>query len=92
MLGAGMALSGGCPGMVWIQIGAGVDNSLITVSGCFVGAFIYGIIHPYIAPLFQTSHIAEFWDELLNIPYYYLAIICGICFIAVSIVFGMFLY
>ena len=89
LLGAGMALCGGCPGMVWIQIGSGVDNSLISVAGCFAGALIYGLIHPFIASLFTKEHIAEFWDELLNFSYTKLAIICGILFFAVAGILGM---
>jgi uncharacterized membrane protein YedE/YeeE len=40
VLGAGMAIAGGCPGMVLIQVGSGLHNSLYTIAGCAVGAFL----------------------------------------------------
>ncbi|XP_071963645.1 uncharacterized protein [Antedon mediterranea] len=48
-LGAGMTLSGGCPGNVLIQFGSGVNNAGTTFVGCLVGALIYGLIESSIA-------------------------------------------
>ena len=92
MLGCGMSLSGGCPGMVWIQIGSGVKNSGFAIFGCFAGAFVFGFIHPYIKKIsfFEKNHLPEFIDEYLKINYGYIAVACGIMFLAVASVFGMY--
>lgn len=42
LLGAGMAISGACPGMVWAAWGAGTENSSWTVAGGLLGALAYG--------------------------------------------------
>ena len=43
LLGVGMATAGACPGMVLAQVGAGVENSGITLVGGFLGALVYGV-------------------------------------------------
>ena len=43
LLGVGMSVSGACPGMVLAQLGAGVNNSWITLLGGLAGALFYGI-------------------------------------------------
>jgi hypothetical protein len=48
MLGCGMTISGACPGMVYIQLGAGVDNAIITLLGGMAGAGCYGLLQPSI--------------------------------------------
>lgn len=45
MLGIGMGVSGSCPGTVYAQIGAGIENAPITLAGCFSGAILYSIMH-----------------------------------------------
>ena len=48
ILGCGMTIAGACPGMVYIQLGAGVENAIITLVGGMVGALVYGLVQPYI--------------------------------------------
>jgi hypothetical protein len=48
LLGCGMAIAGSCPGMVYIQLGAGVNNAIVTLLGGMSAALIYGLIQPYI--------------------------------------------
>lgn len=43
LLGMGMSLSGACPGMVWIALGTGTSNSLLTIAGGVLGASAYGV-------------------------------------------------
>jgi len=43
LLGAGMAASGACPGMVWTAWGAGTANSSATIAGGLLGALVYGM-------------------------------------------------
>lgn len=55
IMGVGMFCSGACPGMVTVQLGAGVPNAHITIIGGLIGAFLYGVLDPYIMPLLQQS-------------------------------------
>lgn len=49
MLGAGMALSGACPGTMLIQIAAGVRTGWFALSGAVLGGVIYtGLVGPAI--------------------------------------------
>ncbi|RUS74054.1 hypothetical protein EGW08_018181 [Elysia chlorotica] len=41
LLGTGMTISGACPGMVLVQVGAAVPNALYTFLGTACGAFLY---------------------------------------------------
>jgi uncharacterized membrane protein YedE/YeeE len=43
ILGAGMAVSGSCPGTIWSQLGAGSVPSLVTLAGGLVAALVYGL-------------------------------------------------
>ncbi|KAJ3108515.1 hypothetical protein HDU96_007502 [Phlyctochytrium bullatum] len=45
LVGAGMTLSGACPGTVFAQLGAGVSSSLPTLTGAILGALSYGYFH-----------------------------------------------
>eukprot|EP01128_Nolandella_sp_AFSM9_P009961 TRINITY_DN668_c0_g1_i1.p1 TRINITY_DN668_c0_g1~~TRINITY_DN668_c0_g1_i1.p1 ORF type:complete len:351 (-),score=87.26 TRINITY_DN668_c0_g1_i1:360-1412(-) len=47
-LGVGMVISGACPGTVFAQIGAGVQNAKWTLAGGYVGAIIYGYFEKYV--------------------------------------------
>ena len=88
MLGAGMALAGGCPGLIYSQIGAGVPNSVYSFLGGALGAFTYGlIIDPYINAnkLFEQVHIRTlFLDKVLNIDYSLLAFLYGCGLMSIS--------
>jgi len=42
LLGAGMALSGACPGTVWVQMGSGViPGSAVVLAGALVGSVVW---------------------------------------------------
>ena len=41
VLGAGMRLSGACPGTVWVQLGAQISNAPYTFAGCLAGALLF---------------------------------------------------
>ncbi|KAJ3329857.1 hypothetical protein HDU76_006995 [Blyttiomyces sp. JEL0837] len=44
LVGAGMTLSGACPGTVFVQLGAGIATAPITLFGTFLGSITYGYI------------------------------------------------
>ncbi|KAL7628878.1 hypothetical protein AAE478_000393 [Parahypoxylon ruwenzoriense] len=47
MLGAGMAVSGACPGTVYAQIGSGIHSGLYTLGGAILGGVIWtGFLRP----------------------------------------------
>jgi len=49
LLGAGMAISGACPGTMLVQIGAGVTTGLYALAGAVLGGIIYtGFVGPSI--------------------------------------------
>ncbi|KAI1074928.1 hypothetical protein F5B20DRAFT_418936 [Whalleya microplaca] len=49
LLGAGMALSGACPGTVFSQVGSGVRSSIYTLVGTTLGGIVWsGILRPVV--------------------------------------------
>eukprot|EP01083_Nonionella_stella_P094676 265704_1 len=86
ILGIGMAISGSCPGMVLIQIGAGVSNSVVTFIGGFSGALVYGLIEPFIRSFFSAKTLGyAFVDDIIpNKPllaFVFAGLMFGIVFI-----------
>lgn len=51
LFGAGMALTGACPGTVLAQIGAGYKDAWFTVLGGLLGALAYGYMQPELSQL-----------------------------------------
>ncbi|KAI1142994.1 hypothetical protein F5Y05DRAFT_138774 [Hypoxylon sp. FL0543] len=46
-LGAGMTISGSCPGTVFAQIGSGIHSGLFTLGGAIIGGIIWsGLLRP----------------------------------------------
>lgn len=48
LIGVGMQISGACPGMVLVQLGAGVPWSYLTLIGAFAGALFHGLLNEYL--------------------------------------------
>eukprot|EP00731_Ephydatia_muelleri_P028258 Em0019g1131a len=48
ILGVGMTLAGACPGMVTLQVFTGMNNAWMVLAGCFLGAFLYGLVDPWV--------------------------------------------
>lgn len=55
ILGSGMAVVGTCPGLVGIQMGAGVQNSVFALVGVLTGTVLYGVTEPYLTSLTKPS-------------------------------------
>jgi uncharacterized membrane protein YedE/YeeE len=49
LIGVGMQISGSCPGMVLVQLGAGVPYAYITLIGALSGALIHGLLNSKIS-------------------------------------------
>ncbi|WP_138433694.1 DUF6691 family protein [Winogradskyella algicola] len=44
IFGLGWALSGACPGPMYVLVGTGVFSMLIVIAAALVGTFVYGIL------------------------------------------------
>ncbi|XP_071834399.1 thiosulfate transporter TsuA-like [Apostichopus japonicus] len=71
LLGAGMAISGACPGQILIQIGHGIPNSGITFFGGCCGALLYGITESYVSERTRPtkSYKVKKLDDVLALPF-----------------------
>ncbi len=45
LFGAGWALSGACPSIVFVQLGEAQFGALVTLTGIFAGNFLYSVVH-----------------------------------------------
>lgn len=45
LFGAGWAVCGACPGIVWVQLGEGRVLALCTAAGMFGGNWLYSVVH-----------------------------------------------
>ncbi|TVZ51979.1 DUF6691 family protein [Dokdonia sp. Hel_I_53] len=48
IFGLGWALSGACPGPMYVLAGAGYGSILIVIFGALLGTFLYGIVRKYL--------------------------------------------
>ena len=67
LLGAGMALSGSCPGTLLAQIGAGVRSGLFTLQGALLGGLIWtGFLSKLVKARNETSQSPKPDSSTLN--------------------------
>ncbi|XP_013410268.1 uncharacterized protein LOC106173630 [Lingula anatina] len=76
LLGVGMTLSGACPGMVLVQVGALAENAIYTFSGALLGAALYGFVEPAVVRLTKPSKPMTVLslDGATHSPYFVLAL------------------
>lgn len=74
ILGAGIALSGACPGTALAQIGAGYRDALFVLLGGIAGAITYGYLDAPIAALFAEAGGKVGFDQLLGLPFWVTAL------------------
>jgi hypothetical protein len=46
IFGLGWALSGACPGPMYILVGTGVFSMLIVIAAAILGTYVYGVLKP----------------------------------------------
>jgi len=80
LFGAGMALTGACPGTVLAQIGAGYRDAWATVAGALLGALAYGYAEPHLSPMNSGPGKITLAD-VLGVPWW----ILGLVFAAVLV-------
>ncbi|EKX31573.1 hypothetical protein GUITHDRAFT_83000 [Guillardia theta CCMP2712] len=83
ILGCGMCLSGSCPGMVLVQVGAGIPYSWLTLIGGLSGAALYGVVQPKIEPYLKAGKMKspkiEDYGPLKKVPFWGLALALAVC-------------
>lgn len=71
LLGAGISLSGACPGTALAQIGAGYRDALFTLIGGLFGAVTFSYAQPMLAKtLLAQSGPKLVFSELFGVPYW----------------------
>lgn len=90
VLGAGISLSGACPGTVFAQFATGVPSALFVVGGTLVGALTFGYFHGLVTRFvkgFMASKPAPTLDKLVQVPFLPLSFAASALF--ASIVVGL---
>ncbi|CAF0814047.1 unnamed protein product [Brachionus calyciflorus] len=59
ILGLGMTIAGSCPGMMYVQMGAGVNYSYLTFFGGICGALLHGLLNSYLTKSSQADPIVS---------------------------------
>jgi len=71
LLGAGISLSGACPGTTLAQIGAGYRDALFTLIGGLFGAVTFSYAQPILAKtLLAQSGPKLIFSEVFGLPYW----------------------
>ena len=71
LLGAGISLSGACPGTTLAQIGTGYRDALFTLVGGLFGAVTYSYAQPALAKtLLSQSGPKLIFSDLVGVPYW----------------------
>lgn len=70
ILGAGITLSGACPGTSLAQVGAGYRDALFVVAGGIAGAMVYGYNDVAITAMLAETGSKVGFDQLLGLPFW----------------------
>ncbi len=76
LIGVGMALSGACPGTVWVQVGTGVRSSYHVLGGAMIGTVVYAYLSSgnLLPSLFNQHSSKEMLDKSKGFPARYTTI------------------
>ncbi|MGC1094104.1 MAG: YeeE/YedE thiosulfate transporter family protein [Pseudolabrys sp.] len=86
LLGAGISLSGACPGTTLAQIGAGYRDALFTLVGGLLGAVAYSYAQPALANTFLgQSGPKLIFSDLVGVPYWIAALVLAAVIVAILI-------
>jgi len=78
LLGAGIAISGACPGTSAAQVGAGYRDALFVVAGGVLGAMFYGYNNDTMTALLAETGEKVGFDKLLGMPFWTAALALAI--------------
>lgn len=70
ILGAGIALSGACPGTSMAQLGAGYRDAWFIIVGGIAGAMTYGYFDTSITGFFAEKGDKVAFDKLVGLPFW----------------------
>jgi uncharacterized protein len=83
MLGAGITLSGACPGTVLAQAGAGYRDAWFTILGGIAGAMAFGYFEPEIRAALLTGGAGKLtFPGLTGLPFWQIALAAAIVIVA----------
>jgi len=87
LLGAGISLSGACPGSLLAQIGAGYRDAFVTLIGALLGAVTFSYAETAINKTFlgQSGPRLVFTD-LVGVPYWIGALVLAAVFVVILVV------
>jgi len=87
LLGAGISLSGACPGSLLAQIGAGYRDAFFTLIGALLGAVTFSYAEPAINKTFlgQSGPRLVFTD-LVGVPYWIGALVLAAVIVVILVV------
>lgn len=74
ILGAGIVLSGACPGTAFAQAGAGYRDAWFVILGGLAGAVTYGYFDGQITAFFAESGQKIVLDQALGLPFWVVAL------------------
>jgi hypothetical protein len=84
LLGAGISLSGACPGTALAQIGAGYRDALFTLVGALFGAVTFSYAQPMLAKTFLNQAGPKLiFSDLVNVPYWIGALVLAIIIVGI---------
>jgi hypothetical protein len=87
LLGAGISLSGACPGTTLAQIGAGYRDAFFTLVGALFGAVTFSYAQPAISKTFLGQSGAKLiFSELVGVPYWIGALALAAVIIVILVV------
>ncbi|CAF2410020.1 unnamed protein product [Rotaria sp. Silwood2] len=93
LIGVGMVLAGSCPGTIFVQIGSGLRNSLITCLGAICGVlFYYLFLHKLLTKheLPKSSIVLQQLPDLIGIKRIYVNLIFGLICISIAFILEYF--
>jgi uncharacterized protein len=86
LLGAGISLSGACPGTALAQIGAGYRDALFTLVGGLIGAVAFSYAQPMLAKTFLVQGGPKLiFSDLVGVPYWIGALVLAAVIVVILI-------
>ena len=86
LLGAGISLSGACPGTTLAQIGAGYRDALFTLVGGLFGAVTFSYAQPMLAKTFLgQSGPKLLFSDLVGVPYWMGALVLAAVIVVILV-------
>ena len=91
LLGAGISLSGACPGTTLAQIGAGYRDALFTLVGGLFGAVAFSYAQPVLAKTFLVQSGPKLiFSDLVGAPYWIGALVLAGVIVVILVALEMY--